>query len=73
MHVAALSGMRIEEIYRLTVADCANGWFRIRHAKTRAGVRRVPVHSALTTIGSVTSRAVCNTSRSLNPLIMRSA
>jgi integrase len=50
MHVAALSGMRIEEIYRLTVADCADGWFRVRHAKTRAGVRRVPVHSALAAI-----------------------
>jgi integrase len=47
MRVAALSGMRIEEIYRLAVADCAGGWFRVRHAKTRAGVRRVPIHSAL--------------------------
>jgi integrase len=42
--------MRIEEIYRLTVADCAGGWFRVRHAKTRAGVRRVPIHSALAAI-----------------------
>jgi integrase len=50
MHVAALSGMRLEEIYRLTVADCAGRWFRIRYAKTRAGVRRVPVHSALAAI-----------------------
>ena len=50
MHVAALSGMRLEEIYRLTVADCADRWFRVRHAKTRAGVRRVPVHSALAAI-----------------------
>ncbi len=50
MHVAALSGMRIEEIYRLTVTDCADGWFRVRHAKTRAGIRRVPIHSALAAI-----------------------
>jgi integrase len=50
MRVAALSGMRIEEIYRLTVSDCAGTWFRIRHAKTRAGVRRVPIHSALADI-----------------------
>jgi integrase len=50
MHVAALSGMRLEEIYRLTVADCAGGWFRIRYAKTRAGLRRVPVHPGLAAI-----------------------
>ena len=50
MHVAALSGMRIEEIHRLTVADCADRWFRVRHAKTHAGVRRVPVHPALAAI-----------------------
>jgi integrase len=50
MHVAALTGMRLEEIYRLTVADCANRWFRVRYAKTRAGVRRVPVHPALAAI-----------------------
>ena len=45
--VAALSGMRIEEAYRLTVADAANGWFNIRDAKTRAGIRRVPIHTML--------------------------
>jgi integrase len=50
MRMAALSGMRIEEIYRLTVADCDSGWFRIRQAKTRAGLRRVPIHSALVAI-----------------------
>jgi site-specific recombinase XerD len=50
MRVAALSGMRIEELYQLTVADCEGGWFRVRHAKTRAGVRRVPIHSGLLTI-----------------------
>ena len=47
MLVAALSGMRVEEIYRLTVADCTGGWFQIRAAKTRAGMRRVPIHTAL--------------------------
>lgn len=50
MRVAALSGMRIEEIYRLRVADCSGGWFTISQAKTRAGIRRVPIHSALTDI-----------------------
>jgi integrase len=38
--------MRIEEIYRLTVRDCKDGWFIIGRAKTAAGVRRVPIHSA---------------------------
>lgn len=50
MRIAALSGMRLEEIYRLTVADCADGWFRVRVAKTQAGTRRVPIHSALTAV-----------------------
>ena len=47
MRVAALSGMRLEEIYRLTVADCEGGWFRVRVSKTEAGRRRVPMHSSL--------------------------
>ncbi len=50
IRVAALSGMRIEEIYRLTVADASHGWFRVRATKTKAGRRRVPVHSALAPI-----------------------
>ncbi len=47
IRVAALSGMRIEEVYRLTVADSAAGWFKLRQSKTQAGVRRVPIHSEL--------------------------
>jgi len=47
IRVAALSGMRLEEIYRLTVADCRDGVFNIRAAKTTAGVRSVPIHSGL--------------------------
>ena len=47
MTVAALTGMRVEEVYRLTVADCAEGWFTIRRAKSDAGRRRVPVHPDL--------------------------
>lgn len=50
MPFAALSGMRIEEIYRLTVKDCEEGWFNIRKAKTKAGVRRVPIHPRLAPI-----------------------
>ncbi len=50
MRVAALSGMRLEEIYRLTVADCAGGWFIVNRSKTEAGVRRVPIHPSLSGI-----------------------
>lgn len=47
MRVAALTGMRIDEIYRLTVADSAGGWFMVRAGKTSASVRRLPIHSGL--------------------------
>ncbi len=59
MAIAALSGMRIEEIARLTVKDVKTllalegteekllTYFDITRAKTDAGVRQVPVHSAL--------------------------
>lgn len=50
IRVAALSGMRLEEVYRLTVADCADGWFAVRVSKTRAGRRRVPIHADLAAI-----------------------
>lgn len=50
IRVAALSGMRIEEVYRLSVADCAGGWFSVKRAKTTAGIRDVPIHSALAAI-----------------------
>lgn len=50
IRLGALTGMRIEELYRLEVADCAGGWFNIRRAKTRAGIRRVPTHSDLEAI-----------------------
>ena len=47
MRVAALSGMRIEEICRLTVEDCRGGNFTIREGKTAAASRTFPIHSAL--------------------------
>lgn len=50
MLIAALSGLRIEEICRLKVADCADGLFDIRQAKTRAGERKVPIHADLKAI-----------------------
>jgi hypothetical protein len=39
--------MRLDELHRLRVSDCAGGWFNVRVSKSRAGVRRVPVHSDL--------------------------
>lgn len=47
MRIASLSGMRINEIGSLKVRDCSDGVFRIRKAKTSAGVRMVPIHDAL--------------------------
>jgi integrase len=51
MTLAALSGMREEEIYQLTVADCSDGGcFNIRKSKTKAGIRKVPIHADLVSI-----------------------
>jgi integrase len=47
IRVGALTGMRREEIGRLTIADCADGIFIVRSGKTAAAARRVPIHSAL--------------------------
>lgn len=50
IRLALLTGARIGELYGLTVQQCADGWFDIRAAKTRAGVRRVPIHPDLVAI-----------------------
>jgi integrase len=47
IRVAALTGMRLEEIGALTIRDCADGWFRIRKGKNENAVRSLPIHSAL--------------------------
>ena len=47
MFIGALSGMRIDEIARLTVDGSADGVFRITEGKTDASVREVPIHPAL--------------------------
>jgi len=47
MRVAALSGMRVEEICQLHVRDCADGNFKIWSGKTDAARRTVPIHSVL--------------------------
>ena len=48
MGMAALSGMRKEEMFQLRVADCAGNVFNIRRSKTNAGIRKVPIHPGLT-------------------------
>ncbi len=50
MTIAALSGMRVEEIARLTAGDIHGECFDITKAKSRAGVRMVPIHPALAEI-----------------------
>lgn len=50
MLVAALSGMRREEIGQLRISDCADGVFVVQGGKTAAARRRVPIHSALAAI-----------------------
>ncbi len=48
--IAALSGMRLEEIARLRVKDTREGIFTIREAKTAAGIREVPIHPDLSAL-----------------------
>lgn len=57
MRVAALSGMRIEEIARLTVGDTQDQAFNIRVGKTANSVRVVPIHDDLKPL---VSRRVAN-------------
>lgn len=52
--LSALSGLRLEEIASLRVKDVAAGILSVRKAKTAAGVRKVPMHPAIT--GIVESR-----------------
>lgn len=47
MRIAALSGMRQEEILNLRGEDCRDGWFTVKEGKTKSSVRRIPIHSAL--------------------------
>jgi len=47
MRFGALTGMRINEIANLRVADVADDLIHVRASKTAAGIRRVPVHADL--------------------------
>lgn len=44
MRLAALSGLRLNEITNLRVGDTANGVFDVTVSKTAAGIRKVPIH-----------------------------
>ncbi len=48
--IAALSGMRVEEIALLRKRDVVDNVFEVRVAKTAAGERSIPVHPALSSI-----------------------
>jgi integrase len=50
MRIAALSGMRLEEICQLRVRDCERDSFSVRMGKTAAARREVPIHSDLRSI-----------------------
>jgi integrase len=45
--VGAYSGCRIEELAQLRIEDFSSGSFKVRDAKTAAGIREVPIHPAL--------------------------
>ena len=45
--LGAYTGARIEELGQLTAATCKDGIFTIEKSKTEAGVRQVPIHSAV--------------------------
>lgn len=47
MRIAALSGMRIEEICQLQVRDCEGDNFHVWQGKTANAVRDIPIHSDL--------------------------
>ncbi len=47
MRIAALSGMRIEEICQLRVRDCTDGNFMVQQGKTLNARRVIPQHSCL--------------------------
>lgn len=50
MHIAALSGMRLEEICQLRVADCKGEIFVVHEGKTANARRAVPIHPDLASI-----------------------
>lgn len=50
MMIAALSGMRVDEIARIKIGDIADRCIEVKEAKTKAGERLIPIHPALAEI-----------------------
>jgi integrase len=50
MFIAALSGLRLEEIGQLRVRECERSLFNVTRSKTKAGIRTVPIHQDLVEI-----------------------
>ncbi|MDO9281604.1 MAG: tyrosine-type recombinase/integrase [Methylotenera sp.] len=48
--LSAYTGCRIEELCSLKIKDMADGYFRVTDAKTTAGNRDVPIHSAIASL-----------------------
>lgn len=46
--LGAYTGCRIEELCSLRLKDMADGYFSVTESKTKAGIRDVPIHSAIT-------------------------
>ncbi len=45
--LGAYTGARVEELGRLTKETCVDGIFNIKKSKTAAGIRQVPIHTAV--------------------------
>ena len=71
MTIAALSGMRLDEICRLTVEDCQDGAFAIREGKTDAAARTIPIHSGLVAIVEKRMRGKFKTARLFHDVVGR--
>ncbi len=50
IRLGALTGMRIEELYRLRARDLVGGFFLVQDGKTANAKRRVPIHTHLETL-----------------------
>lgn len=50
MYCAALSGMRIDELFQLRAKHCTGGTFKIAAGKSAAAIRDVPIHPGLKAI-----------------------
>lgn len=48
--LGAYTGCRIEELCSLKLIDIHEGYFSVSDAKTKAGIREVPIHSAISSI-----------------------